>query len=64
MHTSTNSEVTWFGTKGIFCSPGGVWKPMGGHAIAITFYKQAEYNGQFCDNDMTIERFYICKALI
>ena len=61
MHTSTNSEVTWFGTKGISC---GDWKPMGGHAIAIAFTKNSEYNGQHCDSDMKIERNYICKALI
>jgi len=65
MHTSTNSEVTWFGTKGISCVPDGVWKPMGGHAIHVSFYKnRAELNGQFCDRDMTIETHYICKALI
>ena len=60
MHTSTNSEVIWFGTKGISCVPGGVWKPMGGHALLFTFSKNAEYNGKLCDYDMTAESNWQC----
>ena len=67
MHTSTNSEVTWFGTKGISCNLSGEFKPLGGHALFIAFQKSAAHaweNGLYCDYDMTSEYVYICKALI
>jgi len=60
MHTATNSEVTWFGNKGISC---GDWTPMGGHAISISLSIN-RFNGQHCDRDMTHKVNYICKALI
>merc|ERR1711915_209668 len=63
MHTSTNTEVTWFGPKGITCYSAGDWAPMGGHALFIMF-GHGSTNGEFCDYDMTSELFFICKALI
>ena len=60
MHSSTNTEINFFGIK-FGC--GYQSNPRGGSAITLGINtNDRRYNGQWCDETMTYDFPYICKA--
>ena len=65
LHTSTDEDVTFFGSKAFSCHFGGdSFGPKGGHALAMAFEKDPRFNGRWCDHQTNSNYNYICKALL